>query len=829
VRISELQERLQAALVGRYTIERELGRGGMATVYLAHDLKHGRRVALKVFRPDLAAALGPGRFLREIEIAARLAHPHILPLHDSGDASGLLYYVMPYVEGESLRKRLARDGPLPLDQALEIGREVADALSYAHTHDVVHRDIKPENILLESGHAVVADFGIARAINAAGGDTLTETGIAVGSPAYMSPEQAGGEERIDGRSDIYALGCVLYEMLAGEPPFTGPTARAIAAKHLQQPVPSIRVTRPSVPAKVDRLIQTALAKVPADRHGNAAHLAAALAARASGTRQRLLTRNWRSAAMAVGLALAVTALVGRWRGWRWANPGPAVGSTRSRPDAKHVAVLYFEYEGDNPKLPLVASGLTQDLIDQLSHVEGLQVVSANGVRPYRNRSVPLDSLVAALSVGTIVAGTLGGSSERPWLVVRLIDPMTEQQLDSKRLEVTTGDVFALRRELIQEVTLFLRERLGKEIRQNELRAGTRSPEAWILLRRVEDLQQDATTLYAAGDTGASHHALDMGDSLLRVAERLDPSWVDPIVLEGWIAADRIGLAVGGTAPAVRRWGPQAIAQAERALARRPQYTPALELRGHVRFLTWQYAGGSDLSGLEMAERDLRAAAVPENPSQARAWSDLSSVLESRGSFAEANLAAQRAYETDAFLAAAPAVLFRLYFTSLMLRRWNDAVDWCARGYTRFSRNWLFSFCRLTLLYMPSGQRPDAAAAWRLVEELEQVTSPSERPLLAPRFRMLAAGVLARAGQQDSARRTLQAAKAASGSDPQIDYYEAGVHVLLGEHERALNLLERYLVHSPQLRLFLKGDPIFERLHAYARFRALVVDPREARK
>ncbi len=822
--------RLQAALAGRYTIERELGRGGMATVYLTHDLKHHRLVALKVLRPDLAAALGPGRFLREIEIAARLAHPHILPLHDSGEAEGFLYYVMPYVEGESLRSRLAREGQLPLDQALEIAREIADALSYAHSHDVVHRDIKPENILFEGGHAVVADFGIARAITAAGGDQLTESGIAVGTPAYMSPEQASAEARIDGRSDIYALGCVLYEMLAGEPPFTGPTAQAVAAKHLRQPVPSIRVSRATIPAEIDESIQTALAKTPADRYVTAAQFATALETRRAGSRRRLFSRSW------PGTVLVVAAVLGAALGARWAwqrlaarGPGSRVASARVRPAPTHVAVLYFDAEADNPKLQLLANGFTQDLIDQLGQVQGLQVVSANGVRPYRDRSVPLDSLVAALSVGTVVAGTVGGSPERPWLVVRLVDPVTGQQLDSKRLEPTSGDVLALRSELIQEVTRFLRERLGRQIRQAELQAGTRNPQAWTLVRRVDDLSQDAATLYAGGDTVAAHHALNTGDSLLRVAERLDPSWVDPIVLEGWIAADRVELAVAATAPAVRQWAPQAIAQAERALARKPQYPPALELRGYMRFLTWQYAGGSDLSGLEMAERDLRAAAVPENPSQARAWSTLSSVLESKGSFAAANLAAQRAYETDAFLAAAPAVMFRLYFTSLMLRRWNEAVEWCARGYTRFPSNWLFSFCRLTLLYMPSGQRPDAAEAWRLVEELERVTSPSERPLLAPRFRMLAAGVLVRAGQQDSARRTLQAAKAASGGDPQIDYYEAGVHVLLGEHERALSLLERYLTHFPQVRPFLNGDPIFERLHVYARFRALVTDPREARR
>ncbi|MDH3571239.1 MAG: serine/threonine protein kinase, partial [Gemmatimonadota bacterium] len=235
--MTDLLERLRTALADRYTIERELGKGGMATVYLAEDVKHHRPVALKVLRPELAAALGPERFLREIEIAANLHHPHILPLYDSGEAEGFLYYVMPYVEGESLRDRLEREKQLAIDDALQVAREVADALSYAHAHGVIHRDIKPENILLESGHAVVADFGIARAVDAAGGARLTETGIAIGTPAYMSPEQAGGEKDLDGRSDLYSLGCVLYEMLAGQPPFTGPTVESLVHQHLSAEPP----------------------------------------------------------------------------------------------------------------------------------------------------------------------------------------------------------------------------------------------------------------------------------------------------------------------------------------------------------------------------------------------------------------------------------------------------------------------------------------------------------------------------------------------------------------------------------------------------------------
>src|SRR6267142_446127 len=248
---------LRSALADRYQIDRELGHGGMAVVFLAHDLKHHRQVAIKVLRPELAQALGADRFLREIEIAARLNHPHILPLHDSGEADGLLYYVMPYVEGESLRDRLDREKQLPIADAVAITCAVANALSYAHSHDVVHRDVKPENILLSNGEAVVADFGIAGAIDAAGGGKLTRTGIVLGTPAYMSPEQGAGDRALDGRSDVYSLGCVLYEMLAGEPPFTGPTSQAIIAKRFTDPVPSARRLRETVPPPMDQAIAKA--------------------------------------------------------------------------------------------------------------------------------------------------------------------------------------------------------------------------------------------------------------------------------------------------------------------------------------------------------------------------------------------------------------------------------------------------------------------------------------------------------------------------------------------------------------------------------------------
>jgi eukaryotic-like serine/threonine-protein kinase len=310
--VMEQVDRLRVALAGRYEVDREIGRGGMAYVYRAHDRQHDRDVALKVLRPELAAALGVERFLREIRIEARLQHPHILPLYDSGTADGLLYYVMPYVEGETLRDRIRRDKQLPVGEAVRIAREIAEALDYAHKHDVVHRDIKPSNILLSGGQAVVADFGIARAISVADQEDLTASGLAVGTPEYMSPEQGTGDSNVDGRSDIYALGCVLYEMLGGEPPFTGRTAQNILARHRHDPPPSLRVVRPTLSAQIAEVVETALAKVPADRFARADQFAAALAravdaplpARAIGAikRRRLLVLG--------GLAVAAVTL---WR------------------------------------------------------------------------------------------------------------------------------------------------------------------------------------------------------------------------------------------------------------------------------------------------------------------------------------------------------------------------------------------------------------------------------------------------------------------------------------------------------------------------------------
>ncbi|MEN8145498.1 MAG: serine/threonine-protein kinase, partial [Gemmatimonadota bacterium] len=280
--MSSQMERFNESLVGRYTIEREIGRGGMATVYLATDQKHGRQVAVKVILPSIAYSISGERFLREIEIAARLAHPNILPLLDSGQANGFLYHVTPYMEGETLGKRLKRERELPIADSVQIAREIADALDYAHSEGIVHRDVKPENIILSRGHALIADFGVARAIEVGGGESLTETGIVLGTPAYMSPEQASAERSLDGRSDIYSLACVVYEMLGGEPPLMGRTSVATMARRLNESPTSLRVVRQSVHPGMEEVVHKALSRLPADRYGRANEFADALAATLSG-------------------------------------------------------------------------------------------------------------------------------------------------------------------------------------------------------------------------------------------------------------------------------------------------------------------------------------------------------------------------------------------------------------------------------------------------------------------------------------------------------------------------------------------------------------------
>jgi len=534
--VPDLLESLRAALADRYAVERELGRGGMATVFLAEDRKHHRSVAIKVLHAELTAALGAERFLREIEIAARLQHPHILPLYDSGAAAGFLYYVMPYVEGESLRDRLTREKQLPQDDALRIATEVAGALAYAHSHGIVHRDIKPENIMLSGGTAVVTDFGIARAVSAAGQSRhLTETGTIIGTPAYMSPEQATGSEEIDGRSDQYSLACVVYEMLVGEPPFTGPTAQAVLARHSLDMVSPPSIVRSTIPDAVEGAVLRALAKVPADRYPTTALFAEALnmpsaatGAHRRATLDRAVRRPrsalWRIALWRIAPVAAVVVALAAYLAIRSARAGR--GAAAGGLDPRHVAVLYFEDESNGKTLGYLADGLTEALIAELSRIQPLVVTSRNGVAQFRQDSIAPDSIARALDAGTLVQGAVNDVGGRVRVSVRLIDGASGADYKRASFEQPVGDLLLARDSLAGRVADFLRQRLGEEVKLRAERLGTSNAAAWSLLQQAERARKDAESLHGRDDVSGGDAAFQRADSLGALAEVADrQSWI----------------------------------------------------------------------------------------------------------------------------------------------------------------------------------------------------------------------------------------------------------------------------------------------------------------
>jgi TolB-like protein len=441
--VIDVAVRLRAALAGRYDVLRELGRGGMALVFLARDMKHDRPVAIKVLRPDLAAAIGAERFLREIEIAARLQHPHILPLYDSGEAGDLLYYVMPYVEGESLRDRLKREGPLPLADALAVARDVAAALTYAHARGVVHRDIKPENILLSGGQAIVADFGIARALRAAADERVTATGVAVGTPAYMSPEQVAGEAETDGRSDVYSLGVTVYEMLAGAPPFRG-TARSLVLQHLSEPAPPLRAVRAGIPSSVERAVLRALEKSPTARYQTAAAFAEALAPAAdvaAASRLRLLL--WGAGAV---VAVAGAALVGRHLS------APA----RVAPSGATIAVLPFDDLSGAQEDEYFSAGMSEELMTMLGRVPGLRVAPRTSASVLKARAADAREIGRELGVAYVLAGGVRAAGDRLRVTARLVSCTNGFQVWSEEYQADRRDVFAVQERISSAIVRSLR-------------------------------------------------------------------------------------------------------------------------------------------------------------------------------------------------------------------------------------------------------------------------------------------------------------------------------------------------------------------------------------
>jgi TolB-like protein/Flp pilus assembly protein TadD len=481
--MADLRSELAAALADRYTIERELGRGGMATVFLAQDLRHDRPVALKVLHPELASSLGPERFLREIKLAARLQHPHILTVYDSGDAGGHLWFTMPFIEGESLRDRLRREHQLPVADAVRLTREAALALDFAHRHGTVHRDIKPENILLVDGQALVADFGIARALDAGGDTRLTETGMSVGTPAYMSPEQAAGDKNLDARTDIYSLATVLYEMLAGETPFTAPTAQASLARRLMETPRPLRQLRDTVPDSVAQAVTKALARAPADRFVTAAEFARALEQEsppegsgmttAPSGAQTAVTRpaRFRLPRAPLTLALGVGFLLGLGVLFGWLRKhGDELAEGAGGP--KLLAVLPFENLGDSTD-EYFADGITDEVRGKLATLAGLKVIASSSAGQYKHSSKPPQQIAQELGVQYLLIGKIRwekgeGKQSRVRVSPELVQVTPGTAATTKwqqPFDASLTDVFKVQADIAGQVAQALNVALGDSTQQ----------------------------------------------------------------------------------------------------------------------------------------------------------------------------------------------------------------------------------------------------------------------------------------------------------------------------------------------------------------------------
>ena len=817
-------DQLQSALAGKYQVERELGAGGMATVFLATDIRHERQVAVKVLHPDLAATIGAERFEREIKLAAKLQHPHILGLIDSGNANGLLYYMMPFIEGESVRDKLDREKQLGVDEAIQITLEVADALSYAHAQNIVHRDIKPENVMMSNGHALVADFGIARARTEAGQSKLTQTGMAVGTPVYMSPEQATGEP-VGPTADIYSLGCMLYEMLAGEPPFNGPNPMAIMARHAMEAVPSIRIVRPAVPEEVEEAILAALEKSVADRPKTAADFCEILGTPLGATATRRVTGRhtarhrvptgarmpmytpaetevpakvplWKrpvvvGSGVLGGLAIAAAVYA--------AFSGPPASAAVGDANLSKIAILYFD-DRSGGKLGYLADGLTETLIDQLKPVEGLEVFSKAAVEPFRGADA-VDSVARVLEPGTIVRGNVDeGGPNQVTVNIRVYDGLSRQERgDGLTLTLPSGDPLVMRQQVSDSVSSYLRQFVGTEIRARNLESGTRNAVAMTSVQRAERLRKDGVAAAAAGDSGLANALIQRADSFLAEAESLDPKWVSPIALRAFLALHARSTRTNVEAEPIVAKG---LEHAERALALEPTNVDALEARGRLRKLRWDLQVDEKAAGdrlLEGAKEDLTAVTSRES-TRALAWVALSAVLSQLKDQTGSYLAAQRALEADAYFSGVESILFTLYTTAANLEEFPQARRRCDEGAKRFPRNWRFVSCKLTL--RASGQvKTTSDSAWKELRTLEELLPENEKAFQVRRHTMFLAGALAQNGEPDSARRIMLSARAGKDIDPNGNLLtmEALNRQFLGttaDTLEAYKLLQAYVVGQP---------------------------------
>jgi serine/threonine protein kinase len=579
----DLQQRLEQGLGGRYALERELGQGGMAIVYLAHDVRHDRKVALKVLRPEISAEIGAERFLREIKMAAGLTHPHILPVFDSGESDGLLFYVMPNMAGRSLRERLERERQLPLDEALRITREVASALDYAHRHQVVHRDIKPENILLHEGAAMVADFGIGKALS--GGSSVTQTGMALGTPAYMSPEQAGGETNIDGRSDLYSLGCVLYEMLTGEPPFTGPTAQAVIAKRFVSPIPKVRAVR-DVPDVIDEAVTRALARTPVDRHPTAAQFAEALG----------LSRDSGSPS--------------------YRTPPEA---HKPAPTHQAIAVLPLANMSADPENEYFADGMTEEIINALAKVPGLQVASRSSCFAFKGKEVDVRQVGEKLGVGSILEGSVRKVGNKIRINAQLVNVENGYHLWSETYDRQLEDVFAIQEEISRAIVDALKLRLGSDT--EKLVVPAKNLEAYNLYLKARFFYHRFTEASLEKSLDFYQRVLLLEPGYARAYAGMADCWCR--LADDWMAPDDAY--------------PRAKTAATRALQHDDNLAEALTSLGKVLgWYEWDFSG---------AEQQLRRA-VSLNPNDAEAHWAFGSVLPAVGLLGEAIAEIRKALALD---------------------------------------------------------------------------------------------------------------------------------------------------------------------------------------
>ena len=773
------RSQLQDALAGRYRIERELGQGGMATVYLALDQKHERQVAIKVLKPELAAVLGAERFLSEIKTTANLRHPHILPLYDSGEAAGFLYYVMPFVDGESLRDRLNRQRQLPIDEALRIAREVADALGYSHARGVIHRDIKPENILLENGHAAVADFGIARALSAAGAERLTQTGVAVGTPLYMSPEQAAGERNLDGRSDLYSLGCVLYEMLAGQPPFTGPTAEAVTRQHLLTQAAPVTNLRPTVPADVAGALARSLAKNPADRFNPAAQFVQALSGAAPAPRPETGPNRWNRpglmAGAAVMLALA-TYLAAHFRG---GHGGGADSPIRS------IAVLPLDNYSADSSQDYFAEGMTDELTTDLASISQLRVISRGSAMQFKGRNRPATPEIArTLHVDAVVEGSVTRSGDRVRITAQLIDARADRHLWARSFERKSGDVLALQAELASAI--------AREINV-ELTPGERTR-----LAAAPSVNPDAHDAYLRGRyffNRPSDENLQRAITEFNEAVRLSPDFAPAYagLSDAYLWA---GFNEGFITPAQAK--PRARAAAERAVA-----LDSNSAEGHTSLGVYRTWFDYDWSGSEAEFRR----AISLNPNYAFAHDQFGQFLAIVGRLDEAIAETRRATALDPL---SPSIMIDVSLSYLYRRDTTEVHELTRKAAeldpTYFMPPLVDGWADLTVGH-----------AHEAIPKLERAAA-MDAPPFATAYLGYAYGA---AGDRTRALATLERLKALSRDGQVAPFNEALVYLGMGDKHRAIDYLERAYAANSEFLVWLGGDPLYDGLRSEPRFIALL--------